>query len=625
MSTRKTYIRTALNYLTLKEITKAYGDRTLFQDVELYINKGDKAALIAKNGSGKTSLLRIITGEESSDGHAGKRQLHPDVKMGYLRQDVDLPMSSTVLDFIFTEGNPKIQALKQYESLLAEEDYDQEVMQKLVDKIDRLKAWDEEARIKEILFKLDISKLNQKIGNLSGGQRKRLALAEVLINEPDFLILDEPTNHLDIEMIEWLEEYLVSPNLTLLLITHDRYFLDRICDYIFELDKETVIKYTGSYSQYLEKKSINEYTEQREYEKNKKRYKSELEWMRRQPKARGTKAKSRIDKFYEIKNEVYGRRSQDELQLLIKPERLGSKIIECQYISKAFDEKKITDNFHYKFSRNDRIGIIGPNGTGKTTMIRMLMGLEKPDSGKVVIGDTVKFGYYSQHGLDLDVDRRVIDVVREVAEFIPLEKGKKLTAEKLLENFLFSRSQQQVYVSRLSGGERRRLHLLTILMTNPNVLILDEPTNDLDIYTLQILEEYLMDFPGVLIVVSHDRFFMDKIVDHLFVMRGEGVVEDFPGNYADFKFRGVQKLETTTQPTEKVEESANDYEQRKQVKNRIRSIERKIDELEKKKTTINAKFLSGELSTDDSIALSKELTEINDEIAALEEEWMELA
>ena len=615
-----------MNYLTLKDVSKSYGDRQLFDDVELYINKGDKAALIAKNGSGKTSLLRIITAEENPDGTKAKRLLHPEVKLGYLKQDVDLPNESSILDFIFSDSNPKIKAIKEYEALLVDDERSAEKMQQLIDTIEQLKAWDEESRIKEILFKLDISDVNQQIGNLSGGQKKRLALAEVLIKEPDFLILDEPTNHLDITMIEWLEEYLVQPNLTLLLITHDRYFLDRICDYIFELDHERVIKFTGSYSQYLEKKSINDYTEKREFEKNKKLYKSELEWIRRQPKARGTKAKSRVDKFHLIKEEVYGRRTEDELKLFIKPTRLGNKILECQYISKAYDNKIIMKDFHYKFSRKDRVGIIGPNGAGKTTFIRMALGEERPDSGKVVVGETVRFGYYSQHGLVTDVDRRVIDVVRDVAEYIPLEKGKKLMAEKLLENFLFPRSQQQVFVSRLSGGELRRLHLLTILMTNPNFLILDEPTNDLDIHTLQILEDYLMEFPGVLLVVSHDRFFMDKIVDHLFVMNGDGSVEDFPGNYADYKHRTPHKKKTAEEPkSESGSDTTLDFQQRKQLKNKVKSLERKIATLEEEKSKINAAFLESALSTEDTILMSKRLTEVNNEIESFESEWMEVS
>ncbi len=614
-----------MNYLTLKHVSKAYGDRQLFADVELYINKGDKAALIAKNGSGKTSLLRIITGEENPDGTKAKRLLHPEVKLGYLKQDIILPDDSTVIDFIYSEGNPKIKALKEYESLLLEENRDSDRLQKLVDQIEHLKAWDEESRIKEILFKLDIFQLNEKIGNLSGGQKKRLALAEVLIKEPDFLILDEPTNHLDITMIEWLEDYLVQPNLTLLLITHDRYFLDRICDYIFELEYENVIKYSGSYSQYLEKRNVNDYTSQRELEKNKKLYKSELEWIRRQPKARGTKAKSRIDKFCEIKNEIYGHKSEEELQLFIKPIRLGSKILECQYISKAYGDKKIMSDFHYKFSRKDRVGIIGPNGAGKTTFIRMLLQEERPDSGKVVVGETVKFGYYSQHGLVSDVDKRVIDVIRDIGEYIPMEKGKKLTAERLLENFLFPRPQQQMYVSRLSGGELRRLHLLTILMTNPNFLILDEPTNDLDIHTLQILEDYLMDFPGVLVVVSHDRFFMDKIVDHLFVMKGDGTVEDFPGNYADYKYRAVTTPAKPVEVTQSSSDNSIDYQQRKQLKNKVRGLERQIEKLEKRKAEINEIFLNETLSSDDMVKLSKELNEIAAEIENHELEWLEIS
>ena len=612
-----------LNFLTLKNISKSYGDRHLFGDVDLYINRGDKVALIAKNGSGKTSLLRIITGEEKPDGDSGQRILHPEVKMGYLQQDIHLPESVSVIDYVFSDSTPKMKALRAYEVFIDAQIDDDAQMQKLVQRIDELNAWDEESRIKEILAKLSITGLQKPIGKLSGGQQKRLALAKVLIQEPDFLILDEPTNHLDIEMIEWLEAYLSNPRLTILLITHDRYFLDRICDYIFELDNEQVIKYTGSYTQYLEKKSTKEFTAQRELEKNKKRYKSELAWIRRQPKARGTKAKARVDNFYKIKNEVYNQKIEDELKLFIKPTRLGKKIMECQYISKSFNEQTLFKDFHYKFSRQDRVGIIGPNGVGKTTLIRLILGLEKPDSGKVVVGETVRFGYYSQHGLVLDQDKRVIDVVREVAEYIPMEKGKKLTAERLLENFLFPRSQQQVFVSRLSGGEKRRLHLLTILMENPNFLVLDEPTNDLDIHTLQILEEYLMDFPGVLVVVSHDRFFMDKIVDHLFVLKGNGQILDFPGNYADYKYRGQMEPITSVDKELKVGKEESAYEKRKQLKNRLRSIEKNIAELEKRKDAINQSFLGNALEPSETAQLSRELNEIQKTLVALEDEWLE--
>ena len=612
-----------MNFLRLKNISKSYGDRHLFSHVEIYINKGDKAALIARNGSGKTSLLRIITGEEKPDGDLAQRIIHPDVKLGYLRQNIDLPEQVSIIDYVFSGASPKIKALRDYESFVDEGIEDHSRMQELVQRIDELNAWDEESRIKEILFRLNISGLHQQINTLSGGQKKRLALAKVLIEEPDFLILDEPTNHLDIEMIEWLEDYLSNPRLTLLLITHDRYFLDRICDYIFELDNEEVLKYTGAYSQYLEKKSTREFTAQREYEKNKKRYKSELAWIRRQPKARGTKAKARVDQFYKIKDEVYGRKSEDELKLFIKPARLGKKILECQYVSKSFGKKILFEDFHYKFNRQDRLGIIGPNGAGKTTLIRMLLGLVKPDSGKVVVGETVRFGYYSQDGLVLDQDKRIIEVIRDVAEYIPMEKGKKLTAERLLENFLFPRSQQRVFVSRLSGGELRRLHLLMVLMANPNFLVLDEPTNDLDIHTLQILEEYLIDFPGVLVVVSHDRFFMDKIVDHLFVLKGDGKVYDFPGNYADYKYRKQEPSKSVTS-AQKPKDHTNEYELRKQIKNRLRSVERKITELELQRKKINQRFLEDSMDPSEVASLSKELNEINERLDSLESEWLEL-
>lgn len=619
-----------MNYLILKGISKSYGERTLFSAIEWYINKGDKCALIARNGTGKTSLLRIIVGEEKPDGDEWIRQMHQDARVGYLEQDTSMPDHLSIRQIIFDDSDEKLAALSTYLSLINDPHAGADDMQRASEAMDRLKLWNLEAQVNEILFKLGLQDLDLLFSALSGGQRKRLVLAKVLISEPDFLILDEPTNHLDIDMIEWLEKYLSKANLTLLLITHDRYFMDRICDQIYELDHGQLFKYTGNYADYLEKKSIQEYAAQQAYEKNKKRYKSELEWIRRQPKARTTKAKSRIDRFEDIRSEVYAQRQDGELILTIQPDRLGSKIMEIQYINLSYGDKVMFKDFHYKFNKKDRIGIIGPNGTGKTTLVNLMTEHLKPDSGQVVVGSTVKFGYYTQHGITLDHDRRVIDIVRDIAEFIPMEKGRKLTAEKLLENFLFDRAQQQVYVSRLSGGEKRRLHLLTILMQNPNFLILDEPTNDLDIYTLQILEDYLIDYPGVLVIVSHDRFFMDKLVDHLFVLEGEGVVSDFPGNYSAYKSNKSASAKSTTKIVEEIEPTDQStitisYEDRKKIKNKLRHIERQLADLNDEKDRINQRFLDNEVAAEEVATVSARLNSIDQTMEGLEVEWLDLS
>ena len=606
-----------MNYLTLKSVSRSYGDRLLYKDVDLFINKGEKVGLIAKNGSGKTSLLRIINDEERPEGQHAKRWIHPDIRVGYLAQDTMLDGELSVFDYIYAGENPQVNALKNYERALLHNDETEDI-QKLLQRVDDLKAWDIDSKIKEVLHKLDLDNLSAKIKTLSGGQKKRLSLAALLIDEPELLILDEPTNHLDLDMIEWLEKYLSSPNLTLLLITHDRYFLDRICNSLVELQVSGLQKYSGNYSAYLEKKSHQEVVDAVTLDKRKKLLKTELVWMRRQPKARTTKAKSRIDKFHSIRDEVSCQTVEKEMELLIAPERLGSKVIKCQYISKAYGEKVILKEFHYTFSKKDRVGVIGPNGFGKTTFLSLITGNLSPDSGKVVIGETVKFGFFQQEGLQFDASMKIIDVVREVAEFIPLEKGKKLTAESLLEKFLFERSRQQTYVSKLSGGEKRRLQLLRILIENPNFLILDEPTNDLDIHTLQVLEDYLMDFPGVLVVVSHDRFFLDKIVDHLFIFKGNGQVRDFPGNYSDFKYRGHED----DKPTENDEAKVVDKNLERNMKKKLRSLEQKIEKLEGRKKSINQRFIEEVMDAEESQKLVLEIRALDEQIENLELEWM---
>jgi ATP-binding cassette subfamily F protein uup len=504
-----------MQYLALENVSRSYGDKVLFKNVNLSITKGDKIALVAKNGSGKTTLLKVIAGEEGSDGENAKINISKEIKISILKQDPTFDPNATVLEMIFDSDNEAIMAVRDYEKALQMND--EVMLQKCVTRLEDLKAWDLESKIHEILHKLLLTDMDQKTGQMSGGQKKRLALAKILIEEPDFLILDEPTNHLDMEMIEWLENFLQQPNLTLFMVTHDRYFLERVCNEIIELDNGNTYIYRGNYSQYLEKREARLLNDAVTLEKTKKLFSKELEWMRRQPQARSTKAKSRIDDFYDIKEKAQVRLQNDDMKIMVQASRLGSKILEAHSLVKSFGDKKILDGFTYKFKKGERIGIVGQNGTGKSTILKLLTQEIKPDGGKIVVGDTIVFGYYTQDGLVLNEDKMVIDVIRDIAEYIPLEKGQKISAESMLERFLFPRPQQRVYVSQLSGGEKRRLYLLTILMKNPNFLILDEPTNDLDIITLNVLEDYLSDFPGCIIIVTHDRYFMDKLVDHLFI------------------------------------------------------------------------------------------------------------
>lgn len=614
-----------MQYLSIENISKSFGEKTLFEDLSLSISKGDKIALVAKNGSGKTTLLKVIAGEEGPEGENAKIHFAKDIKIAYLKQDPDLNPNDTALEAILNSDNPAIQAIQAYE--MAVIDKDEIKIQQQISIIEDLKAWDIEVRIKEILSKLKLDSLDQTVESMSGGQQKRVALAKILIDEPDFLILDEPTNHLDLEMIEWLEVYLQTVNLTLFMVTHDRYFLERVCNEIIELDRGVIHVHRGNYSNYLEKKAARMANDAVVLDKTKKLYAKELTWIRRQPKARGTKAKSRVDSFDEIKAKAHAKVDDDEMKIHIKTSRMGSKILEAHAVRKSFGEKPILNSFSYKFKKGERVGIVGPNGAGKTTFLKLLTKDIRPDGGKVVIGDTIVFGYYTQSGMNLSEDKRVIEVIRDIAEYIPLEKGLKMTAESLLERFMFPRLQQQVYVSQLSGGEKRRLYLLTVLMENPNFLILDEPTNDLDIVTLNVLEEYLLDFPGCLIIVSHDRYFMDKLVDHMFVLEGDGEVKDFPGNYTEY--RNKTKSERNSQPTkevsaEKIEEKEvkkASYEQRKAY-NRVM---KEIEKLEQKKAKITESFNNPDLTPDQITDLSKELSTVNATIEEKEELWMELA
>lgn len=621
-----------MNLLSVENIAKSYGELVLFEDLSFGVNKDQKIALIAKNGDGKTSILNILSGKDIPD--AGLVNYRKGVRVSFLEQEPDLNPDLTIEETIFASDNEILRIILAYEKAL-ENPEDEEAYQKAFEGMDRHDAWDFETQYKQILFKLKLEDIHAKVGLLSGGQKKRLALANALINRPDLLILDEPTNHLDLEMIEWLEQYFSKENITLFMVTHDRYFLERVCNEIIELDGGKLYPYKGNYSYYLEKKEARLEQEAIEQHKSKLLYKKELSWMRRQPKARTTKSKSRIDDFKDIKEKAHQRRIEHEVQLEINMERIGSKILELHKISKTYPGKPILDQFDYTFTKGERIGIIGKNGTGKSTFLNILSGLDQPDAGKVVIGETIKIGYYTQKGITIKQGQKVIDVIREFGDFIPLKKGKQISAQQLLERFLFDRKKQYDFVEKLSGGERKRLYLCTVLIQNPNFLILDEPTNDLDIMTLNVLESFLLDFPGCLMVVSHDRYFMDKIVDHLFVFRGNAVIEDFPGNYSDYRaYEDSQLVETRNEKNKTNENSSTknswkaessgaklSYIEQKEYK----TLEKDIQRLEKKKKDIQNKFTESDLSGEKINALSIELKEISEAIETKTERWFELS
>ena len=614
-----------MNYLNVENISKSYGELNLFEDLSFSIHKDQKIAFVAKNGTGKTSILNILSGKDSPD--TGQIIYRKGLRTTFLSQEPTLDQSLSIEETILKSENPILKVINTYHEAL-ENPEDSNLYQTAFDDMERYQAWDFETQYTQILFRLKLENLDQKVSELSGGQQKRLALANTLLSKPDLLILDEPTNHLDLEMIEWLESFFAKENITLFMVTHDRYFLERVCSEIIELDEGCIYNYKGNYSYYLEKKEERIEREAIETNKSKQLYKKELGWMRRQPKARTTKSKSRIDDFYEIKERASKRRNDHEVQLEINMERLGSKILEIYKVSKAFEEKVILDKFEYVFQRGERIGIIGKNGTGKSTFLNMITGGLKPDSGKIIQGETIKFGYYTQDGIKPKPMQKVIDVVREFGDYIPLTKGKQISAQQLLERFLFSRKKQYDFVEKLSGGERKRLYLCTVLIQNPNFLILDEPTNDLDIVTLNVLENFLLDFPGCLLVVSHDRYFMDKIVDHLFVFRGEGVVEDFPGNYSDFRTyedstpvtSEPKKTTTSKAAIESQSEAKLSFNEQKELNN----LESKLKSLEFDKKEIEAKFLVPEIDMDTIGALSDELKTLNEVIEEKEMRWLEL-
>lgn len=618
----------SVNYLSVENVAKSYGERILFSDISFGINKDQKIAFIAKNGTGKTSLLNIITGRDTPD--SGQVVSRNGIRISYLSQEPNLDDNLSVEETIFASDNNILKTIQQYEHAL-ENPEDADAYQKAFEQMEIKNAWDFETQYKLILSQLKLDDLHQRVKNLSGGQKKRLALATILLNTPDLLVLDEPTNHLDLEMIEWLEQYFAKENITLFMVTHDRYFLERVCNEIVELENGQIYQYKGSYSYYLEKKEARVQAEQASVEKAKNLYSKELDWMRRQPKARTTKSKSRIDDFFIIKEKAHQRRQDHKVQLEINMERLGSKIVEFHNVSLSFGEKPILNKFDYTFKKGERIGIIGKNGTGKSTFLNVLTSKVKPDGGKVVIGETVKFGYYTQSGIQSKQGQKVIDVIKDFGEFIPLTKGRQISAAQLLERFLFDRKKQYDFVEKLSGGELKRLYLCTVLIQNPNFLILDEPTNDLDIVTLNVLESFLLDFPGCLIVVSHDRYFMDKIVDHLFIFKGEAEIEDFPGNYSDFrsyensvvseKDPKTNTGENTKKTWKKEANKALSYDEQKEYKR----LERAIAKLEEEKKEIEAIFanetLSGEQVDEYSIKLQQVISEIDQKTA----NWFELS
>ena len=585
--------------LDVQNISKAFGAHVLFENISFSIAEGQHVGLIAKNGTGKSTLLSLLSGKESVD--SGSIIFRRDIKVGFLEQQPKFDPEESVLDACFNhQGDP--------------------------DRI--LKA-------KQILTQLHITDLTQPMGQLSGGQQKRIALANVLITEPDLLILDEPTNHLDLEMIEWLEGYLQRGNKTLLMVTHDRYFLDRVCNLILELDNHTVYSYRGNFQYYMEKRQERIDATRAEIERANNLYRRELEWMRRQPQARGHKARYREEAFYDLESKAKQRIEERQMRLKSKNVYIGSKIFECQYVSKAFDEKVILKDFYYNFQRFEKMGIVGNNGTGKSTFIKMLLGEVTPDNGRFDVGDTVRFGYFSQDGMKFRDDQRVIDVIADIADYIDYGGGKHITATQLLQHFLFTPEQQYDYVYKLSGGERRKLYLCTVLMRNPNFLVLDEPTNDLDIQTLEVLEEYLQDFPGCVIIVSHDRFFMDKIVDHLLVFRGEGEIKDFPGNYTQFreweslKPKELADNKNNTSDTEKKEKREFVGEQRRKKtykeKCEFERLEKEIAALEEEQKSIEEALCSGTLPIDELTEKSKRLPVIKDELEEKEMRWLELS
>lgn len=622
----------AISYLQVDQLTKSFGDLILFSDLSFGIAEGQRIGLLAKNGTGKTTLLNILAGKESYD--SGSVVFRRDLRVAYLEQDPQYPGDITVLDACFQSGTDVTDVIAEYEKAMESEDHSN--LDNILQRMDMLKAWDYEQRAKQILSQLKIRNFDQKISELSGGQLKRVALANVLITEPELIILDEPTNHLDLDMTEWLEEYLQRSRLSLLMVTHDRYFLDRVCSEIIEIDQKQLFQYKGNYSYYLEKRQERVSSQNAEIDRANNLLRKELEWMRKQPRARGTKAKSRIDAYYDLEKKAEKERDLGNVQLQMKGSYIGNKIFEAKHIYKSFGDLKILEDFNYVFARYEKMGIVGNNGTGKSTFIKMLMGEVLPDKGEFDVGETVNFGYYSQDGLQFDDQMKVLDVVQNIAEVIDLGNGNRLTASQFLQHFLFPPEKQHNFVYKLSGGEKRRLYLCTVLIKNPNFLVLDEPTNDLDIMTLNILEEYLQSFKGCVIVVSHDRYFMDKVVDHLLAFSGNAKIKDFPGNYTQYReWKKVQELiEKEAVQAEKVKEEkpkveAPKREEKKKIsykdKREFEELDALIPQLESEKAQLENDLSSPDLSPEALLAKSNRISELIDEIEEKTLRWLELS
>lgn len=622
-----------VSYLQIDGLTKSFGDLVLFENISFGIAQGQKTGLIAKNGAGKTTLLNIIAGKEGYD--EGAVVFRNDLRVGYLEQTPVFPEGINVLQACFHSENETVRLIAEYEKAMSSGDHSN--LENILQQMETLKAWDYERKAKQILSQLKISDFDQPISQLSGGQLKRVALANVLITEPELIILDEPTNHLDLDMTEWLEEYLSRQSISLLMVTHDRYFLDRVCNEIIEIDRKQIYQYKGNYNYYLEKKEERMASLAVETDRASNLLRKELDWMRRQPQARGTKAKYRIDAFYELEKKAKQQRDEGSVNLNVKASYIGTKIFEASHVCKRFGDLKIVEDFNYVFSRFEKMGIVGNNGTGKSTFIKMLLGEVAPDSGGFDVGETVRFGYYSQEGLQFDEQMKVIDVVQDIAEYIDLGDGNKLGVSQFLNHFMFEPEKQHNYVYKLSGGEKRRLYLCTVLMRNPNFLILDEPTNDLDILTLNILEEYLKDFKGCAIVVSHDRYFMDKVVDHLLVFKGNADIKDFPGNYTQYRAwkeaeEQLQKeKEAAAQPKSVAQEKpkrSNDDKKKKLTfseRREFEQLEAEIPELEQEKATLETEMSTGLLSNEELLAKSERITKVIDELDEKTMRWLELS
>lgn len=621
--------------LQVEGLTKSFGELVLLNNISFGISEGDNIGLIAKNGSGKTTLLNMLAGKEPYD--SGNITMRRDLRIAYLEQDPQYPENLSVIEACFHSGNEITDLIAQYEKIINSDDHSK--LDTILQQMDILQAWDYEHKAKQILAQLKITNFEQKISELSGGQLKRVALANVLITEPDLIILDEPTNHLDLDMVEWLEEYLQRSRLSLLMVTHDRYFLDRVCSEIIEIDQQQIYQYKGNYSYFLEKREERIQAQGAEVDRANNLMRKELDWMRRQPQARGTKSRSRIDAFYELEKKAKQTRDSGQVQLEMKGQYIGNKIFEATNVYKAFGDIKILEDFSYIFSRYEKMGIVGNNGTGKSTFIKMLMGEVQPDKGMFDIGETVKFGYYSQDGLEFDDQLKVIDVISNIAEVIDLGDGHKMTASQFLQHFLFPPAKQHDFVFRLSGGERRRLYLCSILITNPNFLVLDEPTNDLDIQTLNVLEDYLTHFKGCVIVVSHDRYFMDKVVDHLLAFSGNAQIKDFPGNYSDYREwkeikeseerEALQAIETAKAKEEKPQTKSDKKEEKKKLsfneKREFEELDKVIPQLEQEKAEIEEALSNGTLSTEELIAKSDRIGALIEEIDEKTMRWLELS